>query len=88
MLAGATALAFSSQAFAEETGGCQSFAWSVATELKWMQADSQAANSGAKLAAPPEKAIKLSLEPMAAVSFPVAPTGRKKPEGEVYGGVI
>jgi hypothetical protein len=89
LVLGAAALALSSHAFAAETGGCQSFAWSIATELKWMKAaDSQAAASGATLPQPPEKAIALSLQPMSAVSFPVAPTGRLKPEGEAYGGII
>jgi hypothetical protein len=88
-LAGAAALAFSSHAFAEETGGCNSFAWPIATELNWIKsADIQAVKSGAKLQQPPEKAINLALEPMSAVSFPVAPTGRRKPEGDVYGGVV
>ncbi|WP_290980336.1 hypothetical protein [Hyphomicrobium sp.] len=88
-LACAAALAISSQAFAAETGGCQSFSWSIATELKWMKAaDSQAAASGAKLPQPPEKAITLALEPMSAVSFPVAPTGKRKLEGEAHGGIV
>ncbi|MFT3732684.1 MAG: hypothetical protein QM780_14895 [Hyphomicrobium sp.] len=86
---GAAALALSSQAFSAETGGCNSFAWSVATELKWMKAtDSQAVASGAKLPSPPEKAMTLTLEPMGAVSFPVAPTGKLKPQGDVYGGIV
>jgi hypothetical protein len=76
-------------AFAAETGGCESFAWPVKTELQWMKApDSEAVASGAKLPSPPEKALALSLQPMSAVSFPVAPTGRLKPEGDVYGGII
>lgn len=80
-------LAASSTAFAAETGGCESFAWPITTELQWLKAtDSQPVASGAKLPVPPEKAISLSLEPMSAVSFPVAPTGRMKPEG--YGGVV
>jgi hypothetical protein len=88
-LIGAAALAFSSHAFAEETGGCNSFAWSIVTELKWIKAaDNEAVKSGAKLPQPPEKAINLSLEPMSAVSFPVAPTGHRKPEGDVYGGIV
>lgn len=84
-----SSLSFSSYAFAAETGGCNSFAWSIATELKWMKAaDSQTVASGAKLPQPPEKAIALSLEPMSTVAFPVAPTGKLKPEGEVYGGFV
>jgi hypothetical protein len=89
VLAGVAALAISSHAFADETGGCQSFTWSIATELKWIKAaDIQAVASGAKLPSPPEKAMKLSLEPMSAVTFPVAPTGKLKPQGDVYGGIV
>jgi hypothetical protein len=88
-LAGAAFLAASSAAFAAETGGCNSFAWSIATELKWIKAaDSQAVASGAKLPSPPEKALTLSLEPRSAVTFPVPPTGKLKPEGDVHGGVV
>ncbi|WP_245279894.1 hypothetical protein [Hyphomicrobium sp. 99] len=82
-------LAAASTAFAAETGGCESFPWPIKTELQWMKAsDSQAVKSGAKLPTPPEKALALSLEPMSAVSFPVAPTGKLKPEGDVFGGFV
>lgn len=85
----AMVLALSSTAFAAETGGCESFAWPLATELQWMKApDSEAVASGAKLAAPPAKAISFSLEPMNAVTFAVKPTGRLKPHGDVYGGTL
>jgi hypothetical protein len=83
------AFALSTPVFAAETGGCDSFAWPIKTELSWLKAsDPQAAKSGDKLAAAPEKAIALSLEPMSAVTFPVAPTGRAKAEGDVFGGVM
>ncbi|MBS0252098.1 MAG: hypothetical protein JSR78_13650 [Proteobacteria bacterium] len=88
VLVGAFALAASAQAFAAETGGCNSFSWPITTELKWMKAESQDVASGGKLASPPEKAMKLALEPMSAVSFPVAPTGRHKLQGEAYGGIV
>jgi hypothetical protein len=90
VLAGVAVLALSPAALAaEETGGCESFAWPLSTELQWMKApDSEAVASGAKLPAPPAKAIAFSLEPMNAVTFPVAPTGRLKPNGDVYGGVL
>ncbi|MBY0560725.1 hypothetical protein [Hyphomicrobium sp.] len=82
-------LTAASTAFAAETGGCESFAWPIKTELEWMKApDSEAAASGAKLPVPPAKAIALSLQPMSAVAFPVAPTGRLKPEGKAYGGIV
>ncbi len=89
ILAGAAALALSTTAFAAETGGCESFAWPLTTELQWMKAaDTEAVASGAKLPAPPAKAISFSLEPMNAITFPVKPTGRLKPKGDVYGGVV
>lgn len=82
-------LAAATTGFAAETGGCDSFPWSIKTELQWMKASaSEAVKSGAKLAEPPAKAIALSLQPMSAVTFPVAPTGKKKPEGDVYGGFV
>lgn len=77
-------------ASAAETGGCDAFAWPIATELQWMKAsDSEAVTSGAKLAAPPAKAISLTLMPMTEVSFPVAPTSRKKGNAaETFGGIV
>jgi hypothetical protein len=75
---------------AAETGGCDAFAWPIATELRWMKAsDREAVTSGAKLAAPPAKAIALKLMPMTEVSFPVAPTSRKKGNpAETFSGVV
>jgi hypothetical protein len=88
-LAASTLVTLSFSAAADETGGCESFAWSVATELQWMKAaDSEAVTSGAKLQALPAKAISLSLQPMDKVPFPVAPTSRRKSNGERYGGVV
>ncbi len=82
-------LAATTTGFAAETGGCDSFPWPVKTELQWMKAsESEALKSSAKLPSPPAKAITLSLEPMSAVTFPVAPTGRMKPQGDVYGGIV
>jgi hypothetical protein len=83
------ALSVSAGARAAETGGCESFAWSVAKELAWMQAaDGAATASGSKLDPTPEKAITLSLAPVSKVTFPVAPTGRRKDNaGERYGGI-
>ena len=84
------ALAVPLSADAAETGGCETFAWPLATELQWLKAsDSEALTSGAKLASPPVKAIALALLPINNVSFPVAPTG--KPKGDAattYGGVV
>jgi hypothetical protein len=86
----AVALALPFSAHAAETGGCETFAWSVATELQWLKsADSETLASGAKVSAPPAKAISLSLLPMDKVSFPVAPTSRhKNHSGERYGGIV
>ena len=45
-------------ATAAETGGCESFAWPLSTEIAWMNAsESETILSGAKLAAPPNNAI-------------------------------
>lgn len=86
----AAALIAPLSASADETGGCEDFAWPVKTELQWMKAaDSEAVTSGAKLQAPPAKAITLSLQPMDKVAFPVTPTSRKKQPGTSHnGGVI
>lgn len=86
----AAALALPLSAHAAETGGCESFAWSVATERQWLtSADSETLASGAKISAPPNKAISLSLLPMDKVSFPVAPTSRRKNDsGDRYGGFV
>lgn len=84
------ASAWSNQGFAAGTGGCESFAWPLKTELAWMTApDSDAAQSGVTLAAPPLKAIALTLQPVDAVKFDVAPTGKgKAEEGKAFGGVL
>ena len=75
---------------AAETGGCESFTWPIATDLQWLKSgDSEALASGAKLVAPPEKAIALALQPMSKVSFPVAPTSRSTSDAaEAFGGFI
>jgi hypothetical protein len=74
---------------AAEPGGCDAFAWPIATELQWMKAtDNVAVASGAKLATPPEKAIALTLQPMSAVTFPVAPTSRRKANPNAFGGIV
>jgi hypothetical protein len=77
-------------AYADETGGCQSFAWSVTKELQWLKsADSEPVASGSTLKEPPAKAIALSLLPMDKVSFPVAATSRlKKTNSDRHGGFV
>jgi len=85
----AAALLAPSAAFADETGGCESFAWPLTTEIGWMKAaDSEAAASGAKMAAMPAKAIEFTLQPEESVTFPVAPTARKKSEGKPFAGTV
>lgn len=78
------------KAHAAGTGGCESFAWPMKTELEWMKAsDSEAVSSGATLAAPPAKAIVLALQPSDSVTFEIAPTGKGKAEpGKGFGGVV
>ena len=75
---------------AVETGGCESFAWLLATELQWLKAaDSETVTSGAKLPSPTAKAIALSLLPVGKVSFPVAPTSKPKAgAAEAFGGIV
>jgi hypothetical protein len=88
--AGVAALLMPASAYADETGGCHSFAWPVTTELQWLKAaDSQPVSSGSTLKEPPSKAIKLALLPMDKVAFPVAPTSRRKSNGgDRYGGFV
>jgi len=78
------------QANAAETGGCESFAWPLSTELQWLKAaDSETLTSGATLPSPPAKAIALSLLPVSKVSFPVAPTSKRKAgAAEAFGGIL
>lgn len=89
-ISGILACAHPAAVYAAGTGGCDSFAWPLKTELEWMKAaDSEAAQSGGKLAAPPAKAIALTLQPADAVTFEVAPTGKGKAEaGKAFGGII
>lgn len=72
------------------TGGCESFAWPLKTEIEWMQAaDSQPAASGATLSAPPAKAISLALLPSESVKFALAPTGKPKGDAaKTFGGLV
>lgn len=76
--------------WAAGSGGCDSFEWPLKTELEWMKAaDSAAAQSGATLAAPPAKAIALTLQPVDAVKFDIVPAGKGKAEGDkAFGGII
>jgi hypothetical protein len=77
-------------AAAADTGGCQSLAWPLDVELQWTKAaNPQAVASGAKLDAPPEKALAVSLAPIESVAFPIPPTshGKSKEAGR-FGALI
>lgn len=66
-------------AYAAEPGGCETFAWPIATELQWLKAaDSETVASGATLKEPPAKAIALSLLPMDQVKFTADQSRRRK----------
>lgn len=86
----AACLLWPAAGWAAGTGGCDSFEWPLKTELEWMKAaDSEAAQSGASFAAPPAKAIALTLQPADAVKFDIAPTGKGKAEaGKAFGGIV
>lgn len=73
----------SAPVMAAGTGGCDSFAFPLTTELGWMQAaDAAPAASGAKLDAPPASAIAVTLSPAAEVKLVVPPTGKPKNKPE------
>jgi hypothetical protein len=90
LLACIGSLAVPLQANAAETGGCGSFAWPLATEVQWLKAtDSETLTSGGKLPSPPAKAIALTLQPVSKISFPVAPTSKRKAgAAEAFGGIV
>lgn len=70
------------------TGGCESFEFPLATELKWMTAgETLAATSGTKLDALPTQAIAVTLVPTGDIKFELAPTGKpkNKPENSFAG---
>ncbi len=78
-LLGAMAIPAAAQeapATAEE--GCSGFGWPMATEIAWMSAqDLETFDSGAKMPAPPAKAIAVKLKPSKDVTLPVK-SGMKK----------
>lgn len=83
------ALCIPNGATAAETGGCESFAWPVKTELQWMGAAARSVASGAKLEAPPHQALDVKLVPMKDVTYPVAPTAKRKDDAETaFGGLV
>lgn len=71
-------------------GGCEDFAWPLATELAWMNAtDPIDVNSGAEIPSAPEKAIALALEPEADAKLMARASGKPKsvPERPFAGAV-
>ena len=62
--------------------GCSDFLWPLETELSWMKApDSEKVASGVTIpAVPKDKAIELTLLPVAQASLPTKPTSTPKPE--------
>lgn len=77
-------------AYAAEPGGCETFAWPVATELQWLKAaDSEPVASGGSLKQPPAKAIALSLLPMDEVKFTADQSRRRKEADKTqFGGAV
>jgi hypothetical protein len=76
-------LAVASPALAADTGSCESFEFPLATELSWMTAaEADQVASGAKLEAPPAKAVALTLVPTAQAKFETPPTGKPKTKPE------
>lgn len=75
---------------AAEPGGCEAFAWPIATELQWLKAtDSESVVSGGTLKEPPAKAIALSLLPMDEVKFTAEQSRRRKEADKTqFGGTV
>ncbi len=78
----ATTLALAAQvesASAAGTGGCESFAWPLKTELSWIGAsDPVMLQSGASVTALPAKAMLVTLVPQDQAALSVAPSGKQK----------
>lgn len=71
------------------TGGCESFEFPLVAELEWMRRETATpVAAGATLRAPPAEAMTVTLLPMADVTFPVPPEGRKGEDATLHGAVI
>lgn len=82
-------IAFPVAASAAGTGGCESFDFPLAIELQWMTAaDTEAVASGASLAAPPGKAMSVTLLPMADVKYALPPEGKAKDGEPAFGAIV
>lgn len=80
---------FVSAAHAAGTGGCESFDFPVAKELQWMQqADVALVSSGASLPQAPQKAMVVSLVPVADAKFVVEPQGKAKGADGTHAAVV
>lgn len=79
LLAVGLAVSLSGNAFSAGTGGCDSFAWPLTTELAWMKAaDPEKLASGAAVQAIPGKAIDITLVPTAEAKLAAKPGGKPK----------
>lgn len=75
---------------AASTGGCESFAWPLTTELLWMKnADAKLVVTDTKVVSPPQGALAVAMTPMSDVRLDVPASGKSKlaPEKEL-GAVI
>lgn len=77
-------------ASAAGTGGCESFAWPLTTELAWIKSGAvEPVAADAKLAALPDKALSVSLKPQTEVKYIVAPEGKPKEAATApYGALV
>ena len=77
-------------AYAADAGGCETFAWPIATELQWLKAaDSEAVASGGTVKQLPTKAIALALLPMNEVKFTAEESRRRKEaDATQFGGSV
>lgn len=85
-----TLVAGASPVLAAGTGGCESFAWPLKTEIAWMtSSDRLAVESGAKLDEMPGKAMNVALQPQADVKLSVPSSGAPKSKPETaYAGTV
>lgn len=75
---------------ATSPGGCEDFAWPLATELTWLRATGVTeVKSSDTLTDPPAQAIALNLLPSATVTLAGEPSGTLKGDaGATYAGLI
>jgi hypothetical protein len=75
-------------AAAEDTTGCEKFAWSVAREQAWFAAPSKASvTAGETLAAVPNGAFVMRLQPAKIATFAIPPE-RKSKAVDWFGGAV